>query len=364
MNTNRYNRQIILPDFGKSGQEKLANASVIVIGAGGLGCPVLQILAASGVGKIGIVDFDVVDFHNLHRQFLFTENDIGKPKVEVAKKHLQQLNSEIEIEIFNEKMTNQNGIERIENYDVVVDCTDNFTTRYIINDVCFLLKKPLVYGSLFRYEGQVSVFNVEQDGMTTNYRDLFPIPPNPDEVPNCNEAGVLPTISAMIGTIQANEVIKLLIGSKDVLVHQLLVLNTQNYQTHTITYREKKDKIFPKTKAELQATDYEEFCGYHSEMEIKNMTELQSFLNREKAVLIDVRETHEQPKLQALNALEIPLIELEKALEKIHNFDNICFICASGIRSKKALEITKSYFPEKELKHFSPGVKSIPLDYD
>lgn len=359
MNFNRYNRQIILPDFGISSQEKLANSSVLVVGAGGLGCPVLQILVSSGIGKIGIVDFDLVEIQNLHRQFLFDEKDIRSPKALVAERYLKNKNSEGEIEVFNEKLSVQNVIEIIQNYDVIADCTDNFETRYLLNDACFILKKPLVYASIFRYEGQVSVFNVEKEGRITNYRDLFPIPPHQNEVPNCNEAGVLPAHSAVIGTFQANEIIKFLIDSPETLIHQLLIFNTKNYQSMTIKFDENQEKSAPKTVEELQNFNYEEFWHLNFNDEINSLSELQLFLDQEDSILIDVRKNDEQPRISSFKILEIPLDSVEENLSKLNSYQNICFVCASGIRSKKAIEIAKNHFQEKEIKHFPAGAKSI-----
>ncbi|WP_292009727.1 ThiF family adenylyltransferase [Chryseobacterium sp.] len=361
MDANRYNRQIILPDFGISAQKKLSESSVLVVGAGGLGCPVLQVLVAAGIQHIGIVDFDMVELHNLHRQFLFNESDVGKPKVLAAEKHLQKMNSDTEIRTFHQKITPENVLSVIQDYNVVVDCTDNFSTRYIINDACFILEKPLVYGSIFRYEGQVAVFNVVKDEMITSYRDLFPVPPKPDEIPNCNEAGVLPTLSSIIGTIQANEVIKLLTGSDDVLVHKLLVFNSKDYQTMIIGFEENINKVYPENQKELETFDYGNSCSIGDYNEISSYDELEVFLQNNDSVLIDVREAHELPRLTSLKHMEIPLGNLNQHLELLENYNSICFICASGIRSKKALEITQSYFPEKQLTHYSPGAKSILL---
>lgn len=359
MDINRYSRQTILSDFGIAGQQRLLNASVLVIGAGGLGCPVLEVLASSGVGKIGIVDFDVIETHNLHRQFLFDENNVGQPKAITAKNNLIKRNSETEIKTFNIRIEAKNIISIIEKFDVVVDCTDNFSTRYLINDACVLAKKPLVYGSIFRYEGQVSVFNVEKDGISTQYRDLFPVPPKPDEVPSCNEAGVLPSHSAIIGTIQANEVIKIIIGSANILANQLLVFNSLNYQTMTINFKESPVKNGPKTIEELETFDYELFCNLHKNDEINSISDLEFFLDQKESILVDVREVDEQPKISLFEVIEIPLSSLKENLEKLKSYDNLCFICATGIRSKKALNMVKKQFPEKEIKHFSSGIKTV-----
>lgn len=359
MDINRYSRQTMLSDFGILGQQKLFNSSVLVIGVGGLGCPVLEVLISSGVGKIGIVDFDIIETDNLHRQFLFDENDIGQSKVITAKKNLNKRNSETEIEVFNLKITAKNCIAIIEKFEVVVDCTDNFSTRYLINDACFLAKKPLVYGSIFRYEGQASVFNVEKDGFSTQYRDLFPVPPKSDEVPSCNEAGVLPSHSAMTGTILANEVIKIIIGSEDILANQLLVFNSLTYQTMMMKFKENQQKNGPKTFEELQNFNYDEFCSIDNSDEINSVSDLESFLIQENSVLIDVRELDEQPRISLFGTIEIPLNALKKNFEVLKSYEHLCFICASGIRSRKALELVKKQFPEKVIKHFSLGIKTL-----
>ncbi|BFO67509.1 molybdopterin-synthase adenylyltransferase MoeB [Chryseobacterium sp. KCF3-3] len=359
MDLKRYNRQMILPDFGITAQEKLAESSVLVVGAGGLGCPVLQILVSSGIGAIGIVDFDIVEMDNLHRQFLYDEQDVGTPKVIAAVEHLNKMNTDTEMAAFQEMLTSDNVFSIIHNFDVIVDCTDNFTTRYLLNDACALLKKPLAYASIFRHEGQISVFNVEKDNKVTNYRDLFPVPPNQNEVPDCNEAGVLPAHSAVIGTFQANEVIKLLIGSEDVLIHQLLSFNTRNYQSMIVNFNPCQEKSGPETIEQFKNFNYEEFCNIRKENDIRSTADLQTFLNQKNSIMIDVREADELPRLNALQALEIPLASLGQNLKTLENYENLCFICASGKRSRKALELTKTYFPEKEIKHFPAGAKSI-----
>ena len=224
-NNNRYSRQIILPEVGDSGQQKLQNARVLVIGAGGLGCPVLQYLAAVGVGNIGIVDFDKVEVHNLHRQILYTENHVGQLKASTAKTILENLNPNINIQSFEEKLTLENAKDIITNFDLVVDGTDNFTTRYIINDTCVLLNKPLIYGSIFKFEGQVAVFNYNN---SKNLRNIFPEPPNPKDVPNCSLNGVLGTLPGIIGTLMAQETLKLIL-ELPTLKNELLLFDTLNF---------------------------------------------------------------------------------------------------------------------------------------
>lgn len=221
----RYNRQTILPEIGDEGQEKLKKAKVLVIGAGGLGCPILQYISTAGVGCIGIIDFDTIEIHNLHRQILYTENEIGQLKAVVAKEVLSELNPLIKIEAITEKLTLENASKIIEQYDIVVDGCDNFTTRYLVNDTCVALQKPLVYGSILKFEGQVAVFN--HNG-SKNLRDLFPEIPDPKDVPNCNLNGVLGTLPGMIGTMMAHETLKLIL-ELPTLKNELVLFNTLNW---------------------------------------------------------------------------------------------------------------------------------------
>jgi molybdopterin/thiamine biosynthesis adenylyltransferase len=221
----RYNRQTILPEIGDEGQEKLKKAKVLVIGAGGLGCPILQYIATAGVGFIGIMDFDTIEIHNLHRQILYTENEIGKEKSLVAKKVVSKLNPLIQIEAINEKLTLDNAPAIIQQYDVIVDGSDNFATRYLVNDTCVQFQKPLVYGSILKFEGQIAVFN--HNG-SKNLRDLFPVMPDPKEVPNCNLNGVLGTLPGIIGTMMAHETLKLIL-ELPTLKNELVLFNTLNW---------------------------------------------------------------------------------------------------------------------------------------
>lgn len=221
----RYNRQTILPEIGDEGQEKLKKAKVLVIGAGGLGCPILQYISTAGVGFIGIIDFDTIEIHNLHRQILYTENEIGQLKAVVAKEVLSELNPLIKVEAITEKLTLENASKIIEQYDIVVDGCDNFTTRYLVNDTCVALQKPLVYGSILKFEGQIAVFN--HNG-SKNLRDLFPEMPDPKDVPNCNLNGVLGTLPGMIGTMMAHETLKLIL-ELPTLKNELVLFNTLNW---------------------------------------------------------------------------------------------------------------------------------------
>ena len=236
MNCERYQRQMLLPDFGAEAQEKLSQAKVLVVGAGGLGCPVLQFLTAAGVGNLGIIDPDTVSISNLQRQILYDEQSVGRNKAITAKEKLQQLNSEITITAFPEKFPQQNAMKLLESYDIAVGCTDNFLSRYYLNDMCCWLDKPWVHGAIYQYEGQVSVFNLERDGNKANYRDLYPRPPRAKKILENNQTGVLGTLPGIIGTIQAQEVIKLITGIGEPLAGKLLIFNSLTYQLKIIKY--------------------------------------------------------------------------------------------------------------------------------
>lgn len=228
----RYGRQMMLPEIGETGQEKLKNASVLVIGAGGLGCPVLQYLASAGVGTLGIVDFDKVELHNLHRQILYTENHLGDSKAETAKKVLEMLNPTTEILAVDEKLTFQNAESLIKDFDIIVDGSDNFSTRYLVNDTCVKLKKPLVYGSILKFEGQLAVFNRNE---SKNLRDLFPEPPNPEDVPNCSLNGVLGTLPGILGAMMAHETLKLIL-ELPTLENELVIFDTLTWNFNKLKF--------------------------------------------------------------------------------------------------------------------------------
>lgn len=228
----RYGKPMLLPEVGEEGQLKLKNAKVLVIGAGGLGCPVLQYLATSGVGTIGIIDFDQVELHNLHRQILYAEDMVGTPKVISAKSTLERLNPNVNYQIFEEKLTSENAKKIVSEFDVIVDGCDNFTTRYLVNDTCVKLGKPLVYGSILKFEGQIAVFNHKG---AKNLRDLFPQPPNPEDVPNCSLNGVLGTLPGIIGTMMAQETLKLIMDLP-VLENELLLFNTLHWQFNKLKF--------------------------------------------------------------------------------------------------------------------------------
>ncbi len=326
----RYARHLILPEIGLEGQQKLKQAKVLVIGAGGLGCPVLQYLTAAGVGTIGIVDFDKVEESNLQRQILYSTEDVGKYKSEIAKEKLAKQNPFVKLTAYCHLLTAANALEVISHYDVVVEGSDNFATRYLVNDACVILNKPFVFGSVFKFEGQISVFNYK-NGPT--YRCLYPEPPTEGEMPNCAEIGVIGVLPGIIGTIQANEVIKIIIGIGEVLRGKLLAIDSLTMQFNifdiTVTSENKKiDKLI----------DYELFCGSVNEInaeELKNKIKL-----KEDFQLIDVREKAEY-QIKNIGGILIPLGELANSIDKIKSDKEIIVHCASGTRSKKAVNFLK-----------------------
>lgn len=359
----RYARHYSLKDFGFEGQQKLAEAKVLVIGAGGLGCPVLQYLTAAGVGIIGLADNDVVSLSNLQRQVLYSTEDIGRAKASVAAVKLQQLNPDIIINSFKIMVTSSNALELIADYDIVVDCTDNFAARYLINDACVLLDKPLVFGAVYQYEGQVAVFNVaDAEGNKTNYRHLFATPPDPLEVADCNEAGVLGVLPSITGTLQAGEVIKLIAGLGGPLLNKLLTFNMLTYDNFIVEISENKDAInyMPNDEAAFRATDYNWLCGISS----RGIQDLEpavflAKVNLTDTVIIDVRETNELPKPGFKN-LNIPLSSLSKKIPEI-GAHNIILFCQSGKRSLKAGQLLLEKFGQtKNISHLKGGI--IALD--
>lgn len=323
----QYNRHLILNEIGREGQLKLKQAKVLVIGAGGLGCPVLQYLTAAGVGIIGIIDDDVVDQSNLQRQILYTVDDIGLSKAKTAAKRLSRLNPFVNFKVYQEKLTKENAILVFSNYDIIVDGSDNFSTRYLANDAAVITNKPLVYGAIFKFEGQVSVFNYKGSG---TYRCLYPTPPKPNESPNCSEIGVLGVLPGIIGSLQANETIKIICGIGAVLANKLLMYDSLQMNQTVLKYE--KD-----IKLEINSleTDYDFFCGILSKEEI-SLEELQK--NKEKYNLLDVREIWEREEYH-IGGQHIPLGELLKRIDEVHQNKNLVVYCKSGIRSKKAIDI-------------------------
>ena len=333
----RYNRHIILSEIGQKGQDKLSNAKVLVVGAGGLGCPVLQYLTAAGIGTIGIIDFDIVTESNLQRQVLFGTSSLGQNKALAAKQRLQDLNNTIKINAFSEKLTHKNALVFFKNYDVIVDGTDNFATRYLINDASVITNKPLVYGAIYKFEGQVSVFNY-QNG--PSYRCLFPIPPKEGAIPNCSEIGVLGVLPGIIGSMQANEVLKIILSLGNVLSGKLLCYNALTTQTNTLIVNKSENEIneILSNKDNFQNTKKEFSCSF-SLPEIS----IEEAFQKNNVQFIDVREHHELPKIEALNPTHIPLSEFENNLDKIDSEKEKIIFCQVGIRSKTAVSILQKH---------------------
>lgn len=343
----RYQRQIILPELGEEGQQKLLAAKVLVVGAGGLGCPVLQYLAAAGIGTIGIVDDDIVALNNLHRQVLYSVNDIGLSKAERAADILSQLNPEINIRSYNERLTNENALIFFDEYDIIIDGTDNFSTRYMINDACVLLGKPLVYGAISQFEGQVAVFNVRQNGdvASANYRDIFPQPPKEDEVLNCAEAGVLGILPGIIGTMMANETIKLITGVGEPLTNQLLTYNALSNQVYqlNITPGVETMSLIPKNEAEFLKTDYIWLCSSAFASAEISVNEFNSLIDNGGVDVIDVREPHEFPEANEFINKKIPLGQLAEHTNELRS-ETIIIFCQTGKRSLQAMKTLSGIF--------------------
>lgn len=345
MNTNftyeRYQRQIILKELGIAGQQKLGAAKVLVIGAGGLGCPALQYLAAAGIGTICIVDDDVVSLSNLHRQVLYTVQDIGKPKSIKAKEKLQQLNPEISIIAYNERLTTKNALTIIDGFDIIIDGTDNFASRYLINDACVLMNKPLVFGAVSQFEGQLAIFNYQGNDESTpvNYRDLFPVPPKDDEVVNCAEAGVLGVLPGIIGSMMANETIKLITGMGKPLIDSLLTFNALNNQVFEVALSSNPATalLLPQDVEAFKEMDYVFLCSaslLSFEIDVDSFNDL---LATSKVDIIDVREMGEIPVITEFNYTQIPLSIFEESIPVIEN-ETVILFCQSGKRSTQAAQ--------------------------
>jgi len=327
----RYNRHIRLEAIGLQGQKRLLAAKVMVIGAGGLGCPVLQYLAAAGIGTLGIMDNDVVEISNLQRQTLFRTSDIGSSKAIAAKKHLGDLNPEIQIIAHNKKLNSQNALELLKPYDIIVDGTDNFEARYWINDATVILNKPMIYGAIYKFEGQVTVFN-HQDG--PSYRCLFPTPPKPLSIPNCEELGVLGVLPGIIGTLQANETLKILLNIGMPLVGKLLCYNTLTHAQSLIGIP-RNDQCIQEVKARKTLLETE--ASFECEA-VPQLNFLEA-IKKDNVQFIDLRSPEEQPKLPLEELLYIPLSELKSRINELTPYANYVFFCQSGTRSKTAVRL-------------------------
>ncbi|MBD2299951.1 molybdopterin-synthase adenylyltransferase MoeB [Nostoc sp. FACHB-87] len=346
----RYSRHLILPEVGVEGQKRLKAASVLCIGTGGLGSPLLLYLAAAGIGRIGIVDFDVVDTSNLQRQVIHGTSWVGKPKIESAKNRIHEINPYCQVDLYETRLSSENALDIVRPYDIVVDGTDNFPTRYLVNDACVLLNKPNVYGSIFRFEGQATVFNYEGG---PNYRDLYPEPPPPGMVPSCAEGGVLGILPGMIGVIQATETVKIILGNSNTLSGRLLLYNALDMK-----FRELKLRPNPIRPVIEKLIDYEQFCGItqakaeeaKQQQEIAEMTvtELKALLDSgaKDFVLLDVRNPHEYDIAKIPGSVLVPLPDIESGhgvakVKEILNGHRLIAHCKMGGRSAKALSILK-----------------------
>lgn len=339
----RYACQVKLPGFGTEGQKKLSESKVLVVGAGGLGCPALQYLAAAGVGRITIADNDVVSESNLHRQILYTPADAGKPKAEIAKLILQKQNSGISIKSIPERITADNVFRLIEDCDIVLDCTDNFETRYLLNDACVLTRKPLVYGAIYQYEGQAAIWNVRNaDGsFSPNYRDLFP-DADATQIPDCATGGVLPTLAGIIGCIQAGEAIKYITGTGEVLAGKVLMLDSLSLQSRSI-------KLGHATRTSIE--------GIATTPEIPeiNYEDLQK--SKDDYLLIDVRTAEERIQLN-IGGTHIPADEIA-GITELHGELPVVLYCATGKRSIAAAKILSKQLPGRKIYSLKNGLKDI-----
>ena len=367
----RYSRHLLIPEVGLGGQQKLKASSALIIGTGGLGSPVALYLAAAGVGRIGLVDYDVVDTTNLQRQVIHGTSTVGKLKVESAKSRLLDLNPLIQVDAFNEPFTSKNAIQIAKDYDVLIDGTDNFPTRYLTNDVCVFLGKPNVYGSIYRFDGQASVFFAKEGPC---YRCLFPEPPPPGLVPSCAEGGVLGVLPATIGSIQASEALKLLLGIGDPLIGKLLLYNALDMSFDFVKLKKNpKCRVCGPNADVTELIDYEDFCGVpghdHDEGSAGvdwdiSALDLKSRLARDvELVLLDVREPHELAISALRGSTNIPLGELAARLSELDSAREMVIFCKAGTRSTRALELLVSAGFRK-VKNLKGGINAWARDVD
>ena len=326
----RYSRHILLNEVGQKGQEKISNARVLVVGAGGLGCPVLQYLTAAGVGELGIIDDDLVEMSNLQRQVLYGTSSLGLNKAEAAKKRLEDLNPSIIIHAYSEKLSISNAISLFEKYTIIVDGTDNFETRYLINDAAILTKRPVVYGAIYKFEGQLSVFNYN-DG--PSYRCLFPEPPQNPEAANCSQVGVLGVLPAIIGSMQANEVLKIILEIKGVLTGKLSCYDAKTSNVHHIKIT-KNERLINEIKNRPLKKEVSLLCTSN----IQEIT-VEKALKKANVIFLDVREMGEEPTLKMDNYQQIPLSKISENLYEINTDSEIIVLCQGGERSKNAIQI-------------------------
>ncbi len=369
----RYSRHLIIPEFNIEGQRRLKAAKVLVVGTGGLGAPLLQYLAAAGVGTLGILDFDKVEDHNLQRQVLFSTADVGRPKVEAAAERIRGLNPYINLRVHETRLTRENALDILADYDVVADGTDNFPTRYLVNDACVLLGKVNVYASIFRFEGQLSVFNYRfADGSRgPNYRDLFPTPPPPGLVPSCAEGGVIGVLPGILGSLQANEVIKVISGVGEPLAGRMVLLDASTMETRTLKLKPNPDNpLSGPSPRQTGLIDYEEFCGIqparprtHTTRSV-NVQTLRDWLSEpEPPVLIDVREPYEYD-IANLGALLIPKATVEEHLDKFPSGGRVVVHCRSGVRSADVINLLEARYGFQNLYNLEGGILAWAREID
>jgi len=367
----RYSRHLLIPEVGLEGQRKLKNSSVLIIGTGGLGSPAALYLAAAGIGRIGLVDYDTVDSSNLQRQVIHGTSTVGKLKVESAKAKLLDLNPDIQIDVYNEPYTSENALRIAANYDIILDGTDNFPTRYLTNDVAVFLGKPNVYASIYRFDGQVSVFDAKEGPC---YRCLFPEPPPPGLVPSCAEGGVLGVLPGTIGTLQATEALKVLLGIGEPLIGKLLLYNALDMSFDFVKLKKNPNCRVCGPNADIkELIDYEEFCGVPSHDHEDEgsagaswditVTELAERVKTNHLKLIDVREPHELEISRLPNATNIPLGQLASRLSELDSAEDMVLFCKSGNRSTRALELlTSAGF--KKVKNLKGGINAWAKEVD
>lgn len=365
MFTEKFDRQIRLKRFGAEAQQKLADAKVLVVGVGGLGCPALLYIAAAGVGTIGIADFDSIERSNLHRQILFGEGDIGLMKADEAKKKLEIMHPQTTFTCIAEHINNQNALQHFSKFDLIVDGTDNFETRYLINDACVLMNKPLVYGSLFEYEGQVSVFNhADEDGIKAHYRHVFPTPPGIGEVPTCNEAGVLGVLAGIIGTLMAAEAIKVISQTGQSLANYLLSLNIRTNRQEVIRILQKEGKTLlpnmPANLEEFKAMDYTAICKWDEHVAEIDYDQLISWIAEGNIRLVDIREPEEEPKISVWPVEEIPMHRLDALYYTETENKKWVLICRTGRRSHKTALRLRQENPEIAVYSLQGGIQKWP----
>ncbi|MBV6396386.1 MAG: putative adenylyltransferase/sulfurtransferase MoeZ [Anaerolineales bacterium] len=366
----RYSRHLLIPEVGLRGQERLKTSSALIIGTGGLGSPVALYLAAAGVGRIGLVDYDVVDSSNLQRQVIHGTSTIGQLKVESAKARLLDLNPEIHVDVFNEPFTSANALSIAKDYDVLIDGTDNFPTRYLTNDVCVFLHKPNVYGSIYRFDGQVSIFDAKAGPC---YRCLFPQPPPPGLVPSCAEGGVLGVLPGTIGTLQATEALKILLGVGEPLIGKLLLYNALDMSFDFVKLKKNPNCRVCGPNADIkELIDYEEFCGVPSHDHDEGSAgagwdisapELSERLKTNHLKLLDVREPHELEISALPHAVNIPLGQLAARLSELDSTEDMVVFCKAGTRSARALVLLVSA-GFKKVKNLKGGINAWVREVD